>query len=150
MSNFSTNLKALRQKLSLSQQGLATALGTSKSSINMYERGEREPGLETVKALANFFEVTTDYLLGKSKEKTEGETTMPKKSQALTDEQVEREIERLLRSDAVILAKKQAQIEYRRRQYLYKLRGLEKKGKALMKAGITREVLDAMYSDFEE
>ena len=70
---------------------------------------------------------------------------MPKKYEGfLTDEQVEREIERLNASDAVALARK-ARLEYRRRQYLYQLRDLEKKGKALMAAGITREVLDAMY-----
>lgn len=65
----------------------------------------------------------------------------------LTDEEVEREIERLNSSDAVKLARRKARLEYRRRQYLYQLRDLEKKGKALMAAGITREVLDGMYSE---
>ncbi len=35
----------------------------------MYERGEREPGLETVGALADYFDVRTDYLLGKTDDK---------------------------------------------------------------------------------
>ena len=64
----------------------------------------------------------------------------------LTDEDVEVEIERLNASEAVALARREARLRYKRRQYLYQLRDLEKKGKALMKAGITREVLDAMYS----
>jgi hypothetical protein len=68
----------------------------------------------------------------------------------LTDEEVEEEIERLNKSEAVALARRKARLEYRRRQYLYQLRDLEKRGKALMEAGITREVLDAMYSDEEE
>lgn len=68
----------------------------------------------------------------------------------LTDEQVEAEIERLNASEAVALARRKARLEYRRRQYLYQLRDLEKKGKALMKAGITREVLDAMYDSCDE
>ena len=68
----------------------------------------------------------------------------------LSDEEVEAEIERLNASEAVALARRKARLEYRRRQYLYQLRDLEKKGKALMKAGITREVLDAMYSTCEE
>ena len=68
----------------------------------------------------------------------------------LTDEEVEEEIERLNKSEAVALARRKARLDYRRRQYLYQLRDLEKKGKALLKAGITREVLDAMYSDEEE
>ena len=68
----------------------------------------------------------------------------------LTDEEVEEEIERLNKSEAVALARRKARLEYRRRQYLYQLRDLEKRGKALLEAGITREVLDAMYSDEEE
>ena len=62
----------------------------------------------------------------------------------LTDEQVEREIERLVESPLVKLAKKDELIRYRRRQYLYKLRGYEKKGKELTKAGITMEILEAL------
>ena len=76
---------------------------------------------------------------------------MPKNYEGfLTDEQVEAEIERLNASEAVALARRKARLEYRRRQYLYQLRDLEKKGKALMKAGITREVLDNMYNSCDE
>ncbi|MBR2478949.1 MAG: hypothetical protein IKB47_00910 [Clostridia bacterium] len=70
---------------------------------------------------------------------------MEKKVYGLTDEQVEREIERLNASEAVALARREARLRYKRRQYLYQLRDLEKKGKALLKAGITREMLDAVY-----
>lgn len=62
----------------------------------------------------------------------------------ITDEQVEKEIERLLNSPMVKLAKKDELIRYRRRQYLYKLRGYEKKGKELAEAGITIEILEAL------
>lgn len=68
----------------------------------------------------------------------------------LTDEEVEREIERLKESEAVRLARKKMRLDYRRRQALYTLRDLEKKGKALMEAGITSEMLDQMYSEEEE
>lgn len=64
MSNFNNKLKMLRQERGLSQQGLADEVGMSKSSINMYERGEREPGIETVKRIADFFNVDVDYLFG--------------------------------------------------------------------------------------
>jgi hypothetical protein len=64
----------------------------------------------------------------------------------LTDAEVEAEIERLNASEAVALARRKLRLEYRRRQYLYQLRDLEKKGKALIKAGITREILDRMYA----
>lgn len=66
MSKFSARLKELRQSKNLTQQKLADYLKTSKSSINMYERGEREPGLEMVETIADFFNVDLDYLLGKS------------------------------------------------------------------------------------
>lgn len=68
----------------------------------------------------------------------------------LTDEEVEREIERLKESEAVKLARKKMRLDYRRRQTLYTLRDLEKKGKALMAAGITSEMLDQMYSEEED
>ncbi len=66
MSKFSIRLRELRQSKNLSQQKLADLLGISKSSINMYERGEREPGLDLLEAIADFFNVDIDYLLGKS------------------------------------------------------------------------------------
>ena len=46
MAKFNERLKLLRRESGLSQQDFAKQLGTSKSSVNMYERGEREPGIE--------------------------------------------------------------------------------------------------------
>lgn len=68
----------------------------------------------------------------------------------LTDEQVEQEIERLKKSPYVKLAKKEEQIRYRRRQYLYGLRNYEKKGKELAKAGMTIEILEALDKNCNE
>lgn len=68
----------------------------------------------------------------------------------LTDEQVEREIERLSKSPLVALARRKQRIDYRRRQRLYNLRDLEKRGKALLEAGITMEVLNAMDAGGDE
>ena len=65
----------------------------------------------------------------------------------LTDEQVEKEIAKLLKSPDVKLAKKEMRLRYRRRQYLYGLRNLEKKGKELAKAGITMEILEQMAKE---
>lgn len=53
----------------------------------------------------------------------------------LTDEQVEQEIARLTESPYVKLAKAELGIKYRRRQYLYQLRDLEKRGKKLENEG---------------
>lgn len=55
----------------------------------------------------------------------------------LTDEQVEIEIERLLNSDEVKLAKKETQLKYKRRQYMYGLRTMERRGRELAGQGIT-------------
>ena len=61
----------------------------------------------------------------------------------LTDEQVELEIERLKTSPMVQLARKEMHIKYKRRQALYQLRNLEKRGKALVKMGITMDNIEA-------
>lgn len=66
MPSFSLRLRELRNSKGLSQQKLSDFLGISKSSVNMYERGEREPGLEMVENIADFFNVDVDYLFGKS------------------------------------------------------------------------------------
>ena len=66
MSKFSVRLRELRNARGISQQKLADKVGISKSSINMYERGEREPGLDLVEAFADIFNVDLDYLHGKS------------------------------------------------------------------------------------
>lgn len=66
MSRFSRRLRQLRTAKKLSQAELALHLHTSKSSINMYERGEREPGLAMLGAMAAFFDVSMDELLGQS------------------------------------------------------------------------------------
>lgn len=66
MTKFSERLRQLRTARDLSQMDFAKQLKISKSSVNMYERGEREPGLETLEKIADFFNVDMDYLLGKS------------------------------------------------------------------------------------
>ena len=74
MAGFNIRLRFLRQEMRLSQQELADRLsalaespkGFSKSSINMYERGEREPSLDVLETIADFFNVDVDYLIGKS------------------------------------------------------------------------------------
>lgn len=65
----------------------------------------------------------------------------------LTDLQVEAEIERLLNSDLVKLAKKEERVRNRRRQYMYSLRTYERRGRELAKAGVTIESLDSMYDE---
>lgn len=65
MSKFNLRLRELRTSHNLSQQELANHLKISKSSINMYERGEREPGIDALISFAEFFNVDLDYLVGR-------------------------------------------------------------------------------------
>lgn len=66
MARFSDRLRQLRTARDLSQMEFSKQIGISKSSVNMYERGEREPSFETLELIADYFNVDMDYLLGKS------------------------------------------------------------------------------------
>ena len=55
-------LKALRKRENLNQSELANAIGVSRSAIGMYESGQREPDFETMEAIADYFNVSMDYL----------------------------------------------------------------------------------------
>ena len=68
----------------------------------------------------------------------------------LTDEAVEEEIARLQASPLVKLARREQQIRYRRRQYMYQLRQFEKRGRQLAADGITLETLRTMAVEIEE
>ena len=63
---------------------------------------------------------------------------------------MEREIERLTSTEAVRLARKELRLKYKRRQALYQLRNLEKRGKELMAAGITYENIEQMMQAAED
>lgn len=65
MATFAERLKFLRTDRDLTRLALSNLIGISHSSINMYERGEREPGLETLEIIADYFNVDMDYLLGR-------------------------------------------------------------------------------------
>lgn len=66
MGAFGERLRKLRKQRGLSQNELSKHIGISKSSVNMYERGEREPSFETLEAIADYFNVDMDFLLGRS------------------------------------------------------------------------------------
>lgn len=66
MPKFSERLRLLRTSKGLSQADFAKQIRISKSSVNMYERGEREPNFKTLEQIADYFNVDMDYLLGKS------------------------------------------------------------------------------------
>lgn len=66
MSTFAERFKNLRIEKNLTQKELSDDLGISKSSIGMYENGNREPNFDLLEKIADYFNVDMDYLLGKS------------------------------------------------------------------------------------
>ena len=59
-------LQDARKAKNLTQQEVADAIGITRISYARYEGGLREPDLSTLVNLANLYEVTTDYLLGRT------------------------------------------------------------------------------------
>ncbi len=61
----STRVKELRKSRGLSQKDIGKLIGVTKVSVCGYENGTRTPSLESLELLADIFEVSTDYLLGR-------------------------------------------------------------------------------------
>lgn len=61
---FAENLRILRERKEMTQQQLADALKISRSTIGMYEKGNREPDFETLELIADFFNVDMGRLIG--------------------------------------------------------------------------------------
>lgn len=69
---FGQRLAALRMEMGLSQYQLADKLEFSRGQIGNYEQGTREPDFATLIKIADFFQVSTDYLLGRNEDKSYG------------------------------------------------------------------------------
>ena len=59
-------LKELRLEKNLLQSDIAKVIKKSDRAVGLYERGERDMGTDTLAILADFFDVSIDYLLGKT------------------------------------------------------------------------------------
>ena len=64
MSSFGQTLKKLRENLRESRDHSAQSLGIKYSTYANYENDQRQPDFDTLKQIAAYFNVTTDYLLG--------------------------------------------------------------------------------------
>lgn len=62
---FCRRLRVLREKAQLKRCVLSELCGLSKETIKRYEEGTAEPLVSSLEALADYFHVTTDYLLGR-------------------------------------------------------------------------------------
>lgn len=70
MSHFSKNLRSLRKEANMRQQDLADELGVAQTTIASYEQDQRFPNHETLIEIADFFNVSIDFLLGRDDSKT--------------------------------------------------------------------------------
>lgn len=62
-------LRDLREDMDMTQQALAAHLHIRQSTLSQYENGQRQIPLDTLMALALFFDTSTDYLLGLTNER---------------------------------------------------------------------------------
>ena len=63
---FSERARQLRKEAGLSQMQLAQKLEITQRKLSYLESGQSEPDMETLCRMADFFDVTTDYLLGRT------------------------------------------------------------------------------------
>lgn len=63
-------LKKLRKEKGLYQKDVAEDIGLTASAIGFYEQGKRKPDNDTLQKLADYYDVSTDYLLGRTNERS--------------------------------------------------------------------------------
>lgn len=66
MPTFSERIKELRQQEQLTQEQLGSVIGVSKFSVHLYEKGTNCPDMKGLIALADYFDVSLDYLAGRT------------------------------------------------------------------------------------
>lgn len=155
-------IKSLRLALGMSQAELAKKVGyEGRSAISKVESGERDISQSMIELYAKALNVPPIYLLYGN---CENQSTVSKSEihtknnnqkehimkRITTDEAVEREIATLLEDKDVQLAKAEQRAKYKRRQYLYTLRYLQKRGKELREAGITKEAFTNLSKTTEK
>ena len=65
MKKFHEKLKDLRTQLGISKDKVAKDMGITRAAYANYEQGTREPSLETLKVICNYYDVSADYLIGR-------------------------------------------------------------------------------------
>ena len=63
--NFSSRLKALRKSQKITQESLAKIIGVERSSVGKYEANNVIPSIDVLNRIADYFNVSVDYLLGR-------------------------------------------------------------------------------------
>ena len=68
MSSIGKRIKELRIKNKVTQKEIAEGIGVSSVSVQRFEYGSVRPSLDTLIAIANYFNVSLDYLVGRSED----------------------------------------------------------------------------------
>lgn len=87
----------LREQNNLTQQQLADKIGITRASLSHYEKNRREPDYKTLEKLADFFEVSIDYLLGRTDNPTTNSNTLPELT-AKDEKDIAKKLESILES----------------------------------------------------
>lgn len=64
--SFPETLKELREKKGITQEQLASELHLSKNAVSHYEKGINSPNIQTLEKIADIFDVSVDYLIGRT------------------------------------------------------------------------------------
>ncbi len=80
---FAQAISSLRRSRGLSQREVAAGLGVSQALLSHYETGAREPGLDFVARICDYYDVTADYLLGRSANPDSGGGALAARASAL-------------------------------------------------------------------
>jgi len=83
--NLSKKIKTLRTGLSMTQKELGNAINVSSVSIGCWENGTKKPSVEAIVALAEVFNVTTDYLLNVKTIKNETLVLFPNEKKLISE-----------------------------------------------------------------
>jgi transcriptional regulator with XRE-family HTH domain len=83
MMNIGNRIAFLRDQRGLTQEELSSSLGISRAALSHYEKNRREPDTETLGKIADLFQVSLDYLVGRTSQST---TTLDADVRQFTDE----------------------------------------------------------------
>lgn len=86
---FNDNLKKAREFKGMSQKDVAEKIGVAKSTYSLYESGNREPNVQTIKKIADVLSTSADKLLGLEEEPQVDTLAAHFDAQEFTDDELE-------------------------------------------------------------
>ncbi len=139
-------IKYLREKNGLTQKDIATRLGVESAAISKYELDMREPNIEALKKLATIFNVSIDYLLGRTPDvfideydKNVMDISIIKEKYELTKRKLEKIKEQYINEGSIITAKNE----------ICTGSGLTTYGESKSNATISILEIENIFNDFE-